>query len=46
MERHLEGAAEKYVIYLNATPNAASAERGEALRFLRDHFNVGLANES
>jgi hypothetical protein len=45
-DNDLEGAAEKYVIYLNATPNAASAERGEALRFLRDHFNVGLANES
>jgi hypothetical protein len=45
-DNDLEGAAEKYVIYLNATPNAASAEGGEALRFLRDHFNVGLANES
>jgi hypothetical protein len=45
-DNDLEGAAEKYVIYLNATPDAPSAERGEALRFLRDNFNVALANES
>jgi len=41
-----EGAAEKYVIYLNTAPGTASPERGEAQRFLRDRFNVGLANES
>jgi hypothetical protein len=41
-----EGAAEKYVIYLNATPDAAaSAEHAEALRFLRDNFNVGWINK-
>ncbi|MGO9125466.1 MAG: hypothetical protein ACLP6G_11325 [Terriglobales bacterium] len=45
-DNDLDGAAEKYVIYLNATPDAASPEREEARRFLRDHFNVGLANES
>ena len=45
-DNDLEGAAEEYVIYLNATPDTASPEREEALRFLRDHFNVGLANES
>jgi len=44
-DNDLEGAAEKYVIYLNATPDAASPEHGEAVRFLRDNFNVGLANE-
>ncbi len=45
-DNDLEGAAEEYVIYLNATPDAASPAREEAVRFLRDHFNVGLANES
>ncbi len=45
-DNDLEGAAEKYVIYLNATPDTASPEHGEAVRFLRDNFNVGLANES
>jgi hypothetical protein len=45
-DNDLEGAAEKYVIYLNATPDNGSPERAEALRFLRDHFNVGLAKES
>jgi hypothetical protein len=42
----LEGAAEKYVIYLNAKQDAASPERAEALRFLRANFNVGLADGS
>lgn len=45
-DNDLEGAAEKYVIYLNAAPDAASPERAEALRFLRANFNVTLANES
>jgi hypothetical protein len=45
-DNDFEGAAEEYLVYLNATADVPSAERGEALRFLRDHFNVGLANES
>jgi len=42
----LEGAAEYYVIYLNATPGNASPERDEATKFLHDHFNVSLAQAS
>jgi hypothetical protein len=34
------GAAEEYVLYLNATPAAASPERDEAVKFLRDQFNL------
>jgi hypothetical protein len=45
-DNDLEGAAEKYVIYLNSTPEAASPEHQEALRFLRDNFNVGWVNQS
>ena len=45
-ENDLDGAAEKYVIYLNSTPDAASPERDEALRFLRANFNVGMVKES
>ena len=37
----LDGAAEKYILYLNTT-EGSSRERDEALKFLRDHFNVGL----
>jgi hypothetical protein len=40
----LDGAAEKYILYLNTTPDASSSEREEAIKFLRDHFNVGLAS--
>ncbi len=42
----LDGAAEKYVLYLNTTSAASSAERDEAIRFLRDHFNVSLVGIS
>ncbi len=38
-----DGAAEKYIVYLNATPNTPSAERDEAVKFLHDHYNVTLA---
>ena len=41
-----ERAAEEYVIYLNATPDATSPAREEALKFLRANFNVGLGSES
>jgi hypothetical protein len=45
-QNDLEGAAESYVIYLNATPETSSPERDEATKFLRDHFNVSLASAS
>jgi hypothetical protein len=45
-QNDLEGAAESYVIYLNATPETSSPEREEATKFLRDHFNVSLADAS
>jgi hypothetical protein len=35
-----DAAGEWYVIYLNATPETPSPERGEAIKFLRDRFNV------
>jgi hypothetical protein len=35
-----DGAGEEYVLYLNATPGTASAERDEAAKFLRDQFNL------
>jgi hypothetical protein len=35
-----EIAAERYVLYLNITPEKDLPERQEALRFLRDEFNV------
>ena len=36
----LDGAAEEYILYLNATPNAATPEREEASRWLRERYNV------
>jgi hypothetical protein len=45
-ENDLDGAAEFYVIYLNATPETPSSERDEAAKFLRDHFNVSLGKVS
>jgi len=36
----IDGSAEEYVLYLNAAPVTASAEREEASKFLRDRFNV------
>ncbi len=38
-----EGAAEKYVLYLNATTAKASQERGEAQQFLRNQFNISTS---
>jgi hypothetical protein len=35
-----DGAAEEYVLYLNASPASASAEHDEALKFLRDQFDL------
>ncbi len=42
----LEGAAEWYVIYLNATPATSGPDRDEALKYLRDHFDVGCVKPS
>jgi hypothetical protein len=36
----LDGAAEQYILYLNATPNVATPERDEAARWLRERYNV------
>ncbi len=36
----LDGAAEAYVLYLNATRESPSPERDEAARFLHDQFNL------
>jgi hypothetical protein len=42
-QNDLDGAAEEYIVYLNSTPDAASPERDEATKFLREHFNVNIA---
>ena len=41
----VDGAAEEYVLYLNATPSSPSAERDEAAKFLHDQFNVTVASK-
>ena len=41
-----DGAAELYVLYLNATPLGASAGRDEAVKFLRDQFNVAVSADT
>jgi len=38
-----DGAAELYVLYLNATPQGASPGRDEAVKFLRDQFNLAVS---
>jgi len=38
-----DGAAELYVLYLNATSQGASPGRDEAVKFLRDQFNIALS---
>lgn len=40
------GAAELYVLYLNATPQGASPGRDEAVKFLRDQFNLALSADA
>ena len=37
-----DGAAEEYILYLNATPDAGSHEREEAAKFLHEHYNLGV----
>jgi hypothetical protein len=36
----LDGAAEKYILYLNATPEGQTPARAEAQKFLQDQFNI------
>ena len=36
----LDGAAEQYILYLNATPSKTTPERDEAARWVREKFNV------
>lgn len=36
----LDGAAEQYILYLNATPAKPTPERDEAARWLRERYNV------
>ena len=39
-EEDLEGAAESYILYLNATPASETAKRRQAERFLQEKFNI------
>ncbi len=41
-----DGAAELYVLYLNATPQGAAPGRDEAVKFLRDQFNLALSADA
>jgi hypothetical protein len=41
-----DGAAEFYVLYLNATPQGASPGRDEAVKFLRDQFNLVVSADT
>ena len=41
-----DGAAELYVLYLNATPQGASPGRDEAVKFLRDQFNLSVSADT
>jgi hypothetical protein len=41
-----DGAAELYVLYLNATPQGASAGRDEAVKFLREQFNLAVSADT
>ncbi len=41
-----DGAAELYVLYLNATPQGASPGRDEAVKFLRDQFNIAVSADT
>ena len=41
-----DGAAELYVLYLNATPQVASPGRDEAVKFLRDQFNLAVSADT
>jgi hypothetical protein len=40
MDGDTDGTAEAYILYLNSTPDARTAEREEAKKFLREQFNM------
>jgi hypothetical protein len=40
MDSDTDGAADSYILYLNSTPDAATPERDEARKFLRDQYNI------
>lgn len=40
MDSDPDGAAESYILYLNATPDAQTPERAEAKKYLLDQFNM------
>jgi len=40
-----DGAAEAYILFWNSTAGTQSPERDEAAAYLRDHFNVTLAQQ-
>lgn len=42
----LDGAAEAYIVYLNAVSDPNSQARTEAASFLRDHFNVTVGGSA
>jgi hypothetical protein len=41
-----DGAAELYVLYLNATPQGVSPGRDEAVKFLRDQLNIAVSADT
>lgn len=41
-EGDLDAAAEKYILYLNSTPEGETSERAEARQFLQKEFNIRL----
>lgn len=45
-EGNTDGAAELYVLYLNATLQGTSPEREEAVKFLRDQFNFAVSADA
>lgn len=40
MDGDTDGTAEAYILYLNSTPDAQTAEREEAKKYLREQFNM------
>ncbi|HSZ62011.1 MAG TPA: hypothetical protein VK828_09440 [Terriglobales bacterium] len=41
-----DGAAELFVLYLSATPQGESPGRDEAVKFLRDQFNLAVSDDT
>jgi hypothetical protein len=46
MDGDTDGTAESYILYLNSTPDAQTAEREEAKKFLREQFNMSWPGSS